>query len=85
MDDCSLIDADFYGAALTKSALSACELRGSDFSKASVEGLQLGGSRLDGVRGALSMGGVVVSGDQVLPLALSLFGDLRIEIHNDES
>ena len=31
----------------------------------------------------MSMGGVVVSGDQVLPLALSLFGDLRIEIQND--
>ena len=48
-------------------------------------GLRLGRSRLDGVRGALSLGGVVVAGDQVLPLALSLFGDLRIEIQNDEA
>ena len=82
--DCSLIDADFYEAALTKCALDRCDLRGSDFSKASVQGLRLCQSRLDGVRGAMSMGGVVVTGDQVLPLALSLFGELRIEIQNDE-
>ena len=65
--------------------MEGCDLRGSDFSKASVAGLRLGRSKLEGVRGAMSMGGVVVSGDQVLPLALSLFGDLRIEIQNDES
>ena len=38
----------------------------------------------DGVRGAMSMGGVVIAGDQVLPLAFSVFGDLQIEIQNDE-
>ena len=37
------------------------------------------------MRGAMSMGGVVVAGDQVLPLALGLFGDLGIEIQNDEA
>ena len=84
MGDCSLVDADFHEAVLTKSALDGCDLRGSDFSKASVQGLRLGRSRLDGVRGGMSMGGVVITGDQVLPLALSLFGDLRIEIRNDE-
>ena len=40
---------------------------------------------VEGVRGAMSMGGVVVAGDQVLPLALGLFGDLGIEIQNDEA
>jgi uncharacterized protein YjbI with pentapeptide repeats len=84
MSDCSMVEADFYEAVLTKSALDGCDLRGSDFSKASVRGLRLGRSNLDGVRGAMSMGGVVIAGDQVLPLALSLFGDLRIEIQNDE-
>ena len=84
MSDCSLVDADFYEAVLTKSALDGCDLRGSDFSKASVTGLRLGRSKLDGVRGAMTMGGVVVAGDQVLPLALSLFGELGIEIQNDE-
>jgi uncharacterized protein YjbI with pentapeptide repeats len=84
MTDCSLIDADFYEARLSKSAFDGCDLRGCDFSKASVQGLRLGRSRLDGVRGGMSMGGVVVTGDQVLPLALSLFGELRIEIQNEE-
>ena len=32
-----------------------------------------------------SMGGVVIAGDQVLPLALSLLGDLHVEIDHDES
>jgi uncharacterized protein YjbI with pentapeptide repeats len=84
MTDCSLMEADFYEAELTKSALEGCDLRGSDFSKASLRGLRLGRSNLDGVRGAMSMRGVVVAGDQVVPLALSLFGDLDIEIQNDD-
>ena len=84
MNDCSVVDADFYQAALTKSTLDGCDLRESNFAKASVQGLRLCRSRLDGVRGAMSMEGVVVTADQVLPLALSLFGDLHIEIHNDE-
>ena len=49
-----------------------------------MHGLRLGRSVLDGVRGWMSLGGVVVTGDQVLPLALSLFGDMRIEIQNDD-
>jgi uncharacterized protein YjbI with pentapeptide repeats len=85
ISDSSLVEADFYEAVLTKSAFDGCDLRRSDFSKASVRGLRLGGSKLDGVRGAMSMGGVVVAGDQVLPLALGLFGDLGIEIQNDEA
>ncbi len=84
MTDCSLLDADFYEAEITKSVLDGCDLRGSDFSKASVQDLRLGRSRLDGIRGAMSMRGVVLTGDQVLPLALSLFSDLHIEIQNDQ-
>ena len=85
MSGCSLMRADFYEADLTKSALDGCDLRGGDFSKASVRGLRLGGTKLDGVRGALNMGGAVVAGDQVLPLAVSLFADLDIEIQNEEN
>jgi uncharacterized protein YjbI with pentapeptide repeats len=84
MSDCSLVDADFYEAVLGTSALYGCDLRNSDFSKASIKGLRLGRSKLDGVRGSLSMGGVVVTSDQVLPLAQSLLGELGIEIQNDE-
>jgi uncharacterized protein YjbI with pentapeptide repeats len=85
MDDCSLVEADFYGAVLEQSAAEGCDLRGSDFSTASVPGLRLGRSTLDGVRGAISLRGTVVGGDQVLPLALSLFADLHIEIRNDDA
>jgi uncharacterized protein YjbI with pentapeptide repeats len=84
MSGCSLVDADFYEAVLGTSALYGCDLRNSDFSKASIKGLRLGRSKLDGVRGSLSMGGVVVTSDQVLPLAQSLLGELGIEIQNDE-
>ena len=84
MSDCSLVDADFYETKLTKSALDGCDLRDSEFSKASVNGLRLGRSKLDGVRGATSMSGVVITGDQVLPLALSLMGDLGVTIQNDD-
>ncbi len=84
MIDCSLLGADFHEAVLAESMLDGCDLRGSDFSKTSVQGLRLVRSRLDGVRGAMSMGGVVIAGDQVLPLALSLFAELRIEIQNGE-
>ncbi len=84
MSDCSLVDADFYETLFTKSTLDGCDLRDSEFSKASAAGLRLGGSKLDGVRGAMSMRGVVITGDQVLPLALSLMTDLGVSIQNDD-
>ena len=84
MTDCSLVEADFYEAQLVKSALNDCDLRGAYFFKASLRDLRLGGSSLDGIRGALSLAGAVVGGDQVLPLALSLFADLNIEIRNED-
>jgi uncharacterized protein YjbI with pentapeptide repeats len=84
MTDCSLVKADLYEATLTESALEGCDLSGSDFSKASVPGLRLRRSKLDGVRGAMNMGGAVIGGDQVLPLSLSLFGELGIKIQNDD-
>jgi uncharacterized protein YjbI with pentapeptide repeats len=84
MTDCSMASADLYEARFEQSTFDGCDLRGSDFSRASVEGLRLVRSRLDGVRGAMRMGGVVIGGEQVLPVALSLFADLHIEIQNEE-
>jgi uncharacterized protein YjbI with pentapeptide repeats len=84
MIGCSMVDADLYEAEFTKSALEDCDLRMCNFTKTSVPGLRLSGSRLDGVRGAMSMGGVVITGDQVLTLALSLMSDLHIEVDNDD-
>jgi uncharacterized protein YjbI with pentapeptide repeats len=84
MSDCSLVEGDLYEAALAKSALDDCDLRGCNFSKASVRGLRLGRSNLEGVRGATSMGGVVIASDQVLSVALSVLSDLGIEIQDDD-
>ena len=84
MTGCSLVEADLYEATWSASFLERCDLTGVDFTKANVRGLRLGGSQLDGVRGALSMGGAVIDGAQVLPLALGLLGALQIEIRNDD-
>jgi uncharacterized protein YjbI with pentapeptide repeats len=84
MNDCSVVEGDLYESVITQSVLAGCDLRGCDFSRASVPELHLGRSNLDGVRGALSLRGVVIEGDQVLPLALGMLGDLGIEIRNDE-
>ncbi len=81
---CSLVEADLYEATVASGFLERCDLTGADFAKANVRGLRLGGSTLDGVRGALSMGGAVIEGAQVLPLALGLLGELGIEIRNDD-
>jgi uncharacterized protein YjbI with pentapeptide repeats len=84
MTNCSMVDADLYEARFTKSALENCDLRSCNFAKASVPGLRLTGSKLDGVRGSMNMGGVGIAGDQILTLALSLLADLHIEIDNHD-
>jgi len=68
----------------TSSALTGCDLRRAVFEKASLAGTRLSGSTLDGLRGAGSLRGVVVGTDQVLPLALGVFGDLGIVISDGD-
>ena len=82
-EGCSLAGADFMEASLAKTRFDGCDLRAASFAKASMRGVRLGGSRIDGIVGAGSMAGVVVSSDQVLPLALSLLGEFDIEISDD--
>ena len=82
-DHCSLVNADFYGATLTTTAFDSCDLTNAQFSKASAGGARLIGSTLDGVRGATALSGVVIGGEQVLPMALSMFTELGITIEND--
>lgn len=76
--------ADFYEAKLDGSAFQSCDLRRAQFSKASTEGARLAGSRLEGIRGAGGMSGVVIESDQVLPFALGVFADLGITIDDGE-
>ncbi|MDQ1467233.1 MAG: hypothetical protein QOH10_1648, partial [Actinomycetota bacterium] len=65
------------------SVFSGCDLSRAVFTKAAMVGTRLAGSTLDGLKGASALRGVVVGSDQVLPLALGLFGDLGIVINDD--
>jgi uncharacterized protein YjbI with pentapeptide repeats len=80
--DCSMVRVDCYETTFVKSALEGCDLRDSDFSKATADGLRLRGSNLAGLRGALSLRGAVISEDQALPVALSLFSELHIALED---
>ena len=48
------------------------------------DGLRLRESDIEGLRGATSLRGAVVSPEQVLPLALSIFAELGITIEREE-
>ena len=83
-DGCSLVEADFSEATLAASAFSGCDLRRAVFTKASMAGTRLAGSTVDELTGAGSLRGVIVGTDQVLPLALGVFGDLGIVIRDED-
>ncbi|MFN8026556.1 MAG: pentapeptide repeat-containing protein [Acidimicrobiia bacterium] len=77
--------ADFCESRLVHAAMRGCDLRETDFTKVTVPGLRLAGvHQLDGVRGALHLRGVVIEGDRAIPLALSLFSELGIELRNED-
>lgn len=79
-DDCSIAEGDFSGAQLATVAFDGCDLHNSDFSHASVTSTRLNGSALDGVRGVATLNGITIDSTQVLPLAMSVFGELGITI-----
>jgi uncharacterized protein YjbI with pentapeptide repeats len=81
--DCELIEADFYESSLPSSRFRNCDLSGAQLSKANLSGSQLNGSRLDGIQGAEGLRGVMIGSDQVIPVALAVFGELHIAV-NDE-
>jgi uncharacterized protein YjbI with pentapeptide repeats len=83
-DDCSLVEADFTNAVFTKSAFSRCDLRAGVFTKASVAGTRFAGSNVEALQGASSLRGAIVGTDQVLPVALGVFGDLGIVISDED-
>lgn len=78
--DVDLRAADFYSARLPGARLLRCDLRGADFTKAVLPGTSLRHSTLDGIRGAESLGGVIIGSDQVLPLAVPLLSALGIVV-----
>ncbi|MGH9039598.1 MAG: pentapeptide repeat-containing protein [Acidimicrobiia bacterium] len=82
-DRCLLTAADFGMGKLAGVRLHGCDLTGADFSKTDLTGASLHGSTLDGVRGGEAFRGVVIGGDQVIPLALSVFSALGIVLDDD--
>ncbi len=81
--DSDLRASDFYAGTLTDCAFRRCDLTGVEFSKTQCHGLSLHGSALDGVRGAGSLGGSVISSEQIVPLALGLFTALNIRVDDE--
>jgi uncharacterized protein YjbI with pentapeptide repeats len=79
-DGSVLTAADFYSASLPNTVFAACDLSGAEFSKATFTGADLTGSRLEGISGAIDLRGVTIDGAQMIPLALSLFAALGIEV-----
>ena len=83
-DACAMPDADLYEAQLTHVLFDHCDLRRAHFSAVKTDDLRLRGSDLEGLRGATALRGAVVSPEQVLPLALSVFAELGITIERED-
>ena len=84
-DACAMPDADLYEAALTHVRFDSCDLRRAHFSAVKPDGVRLHESDLEGChRGALALRGAILTPEQVLPLALSVFGEMGITIERDE-
>jgi uncharacterized protein YjbI with pentapeptide repeats len=82
---CDLVDADFYGSTLPGSRFEGCDLSGTQFSKADLTGARLHGSTLDRIHGADSLRGVIIGSDQVIPVALAVFGTFKIVVDDELS
>jgi uncharacterized protein YjbI with pentapeptide repeats len=78
--DVDLRGADFYGSDLTGARLLGCDLTAADLSKCTMAGAALHGSTLTDLRGADSLRGAVIAGDQVLQLALPVLVALGIVV-----
>ncbi len=83
-DGSVLADADFYAASLPGTRLHGCDLGSVELSKSDLTGSRLHGSLLDGIRGADRLRGVTIGGDQIVPVALALFGALDIVVSDEE-
>lgn len=80
VDRTSLREAEFYSAALERSALLDCDLGAANFSAASLTEVDLHGCDLDGVRGATSLAGASIAPEQIIPLATALLADTGIAV-----
>jgi uncharacterized protein YjbI with pentapeptide repeats len=83
-DGCAMPDADLYEAQLTHVLFDHCDMRRAHFSAVKTDDLRLHASDVEGLRGATSLRRAVVSPEQVLPLALSIFAELGITIERED-
>ncbi|OLT07306.1 hypothetical protein BJF90_14330 [Pseudonocardia sp. CNS-004] len=80
VENTSLHGADLYEFDGEHCALLGCDLGEASFDAARLREVDLHGSTVDDVRGALSLRGSRISPDQILPLATSLLDALRIRV-----
>jgi uncharacterized protein YjbI with pentapeptide repeats len=81
--DCELVEADFYQSSLPGSRFQSCDLSGAELSKADLSRSQLNGSKLERIQGAEGLRGVIIGSDQVIPVALAVFGTLNITVDDE--
>jgi uncharacterized protein YjbI with pentapeptide repeats len=82
VEDSSLVEADALEARLASVALRRCDLSRFDLTKATVDGLDLRGSRLDALRGAAALRRVRIGSDQVVPYAVSVFSETLVTVED---
>jgi uncharacterized protein YjbI with pentapeptide repeats len=83
-EDCDLNDSDFYSASLQSTRFFDCNLSNADFSQAKLPGARFHGSTLYNISGAVYLTEVVIDTNQVMQLALQVFGSLGIRVEVDQ-
>ena len=76
----TLREAEFYQAALARSALVGCDLSGANFEGCEMRDVDLHDSTLDDIRGASGLKGASIGPDQVLGLASALVAAAGIDV-----
>ena len=85
VDECQLPRADLSSAQLTGVRFHDCDLSGADVSQAALAGTELHGSTLDGIVGAAALREVVISGGQIVPVALAWFDAVGIVVRDERT
>lgn len=83
-EDCDLSGGDFYGARFGPGALRRCRLTDAQFSGATCDGLDLRGSDIERVRGALALARATISPAQVVALGLALVAALDVHVEEED-
>lgn len=85
VEDAIVRGADLYSFQGTDCAFVRCDLSDSTFDRARLERVRLHGSRLDGVRGALSLRGAQIGADQVIALGAAVLAAVGVDITDGEA